>query len=411
MDRLAGRLVRRFREDADEPAVAGLEGEDADQLFDALGSETSRAVLAACYEEGRTRSELAAKLETSLQNVGYHVDKLESADLLEPVETRYGENGREVTVYEPSKQAVVIAAGEPGFVERLAAAVDRLFAPIALVSLVALVVGVFVREPARIGMLAGDDAGTVDTATTTTTTTTTTTVVSPAVTVAVATFLFGLLVVLVADRRGVFRQDRDWEWGRGNNRADCTRNHNHARADCPRNRDHDRANHTGTAKLLVGRQPDLTRRYATVMLAGMLATFLVLDLVAVGTGRWLTLASWVVVQWAIPAWLFAAVAVAASNDGLFASWGVASVPFVGIWGYLVAGDIVRGGPDTILLALGPAIVVLVAMPLGSIAYLVGRFIATRRRSVTLPSRRALAMILAHPVAAVAILAAWLSVVG
>ncbi|ELY91347.1 regulatory protein ArsR [Natrialba hulunbeirensis JCM 10989] len=71
MDRLAGRLVRRFREDADEPAFAGLEGEDADQLFDALGSETSRAVLAACYEAGRTRSELAAELETSIQNVGY----------------------------------------------------------------------------------------------------------------------------------------------------------------------------------------------------------------------------------------------------------------------------------------------------------------------------------------------------
>ncbi|ADD05282.1 ArsR family transcription regulator [Natrialba magadii ATCC 43099] len=409
MDRLAGRLVRRFREDADEPAVVGLEGEDADQLFDALGSETSRAVLAACYAEGRTRSELAAELETSLQNVGYHVDKLESADLLEPVETRYGENGREVTVYEPSKQAVVIAAGEPGFVERLAAAVDRLFAPIALVSLVALVVGVLVREPARIGMLAGDDAGTVDTATTTTTTTTT--AVSPAVTVAVATFLLGLLVVLVADRRGVFGQDRDWEGGRGNNRADCIRDHDHARADCPRTRNHDRANRAGTAKLLVGRQPDLTKRYATVILAGSLATFLVLDLAAIGTGRWLTLASWIVVQWAIPAWLFAAVAVAASNDGLFASWGVASVPFVGIWGYLVAGDIVRGGPDTILLALGPAIVVLVAMPLGSVAYLVGRFIATRRRAVTLPARRTLAIILAHPVAAVAILAAWLSVIG
>ncbi|WP_049929143.1 ArsR/SmtB family transcription factor [Halopiger goleimassiliensis] len=372
MDRLAGKLVRRFREEPDEPSVVGLEGEDADQVFDALGSETSRAVLGACYEEGRTRSELADLLETSVQNVGYHVDKLESAGLLEAVETRYGENGREVTVYEPSKRALVIAAGEPGVVERIAAAVDRLFAPVAIVGLLALVAGVVVREPAGIGLLAGDEAGAADA------TTRSATVVSPAVTAAVTTFLLGLLAVLAADRLGAFDRDR-------------------ARLSAER---------SGVAKRLLGRRPGVTRRYAASILAGTLAVFLVLDLVAVGTAYWLTLLSWLLVQWAIPAWLVAAVVVAVRNDGLLVSWGVASTPFVGIWGYLVAGDAVRGGVSQTLLALGPATVALVAMPLGSIAYLVGRYVARRRRDADPLSRRAVALLVAHPLAAVAILVVW-----
>ncbi|OIB55319.1 ArsR/SmtB family transcription factor [Natrialba sp. SSL1] len=373
MDRLAGRLVRRFREDADEPAVAGLEGEDADQLFDALGSETSRAVLAACYKEGCTRSELAAELETSIQNVGYHVDKLESADLLEPVETRYGENGREVTVYEPSKQAVVIAAGEPGFVERLAAAVDRLFAPIALVSLVALVVGVLVREPARIGMLA-DDAGPATTAATTTT--------PPGFAAAVLTFCCGLLVVLAADRAGLFERETP--------ASAFTRRH-------------------GRSRLLFGHRVGASRRYTVWIAAFAFATFLALDLVAVGAGHRLTLAAWLGVQLVIPAGVLAATAVAYANDGLLLSWAAASAPVVGIWGYLVAGELVRTGADPVLLWFGPLTVALFATPLGSLAYLVGRLGARHRDRGDPISTRTAVSILLHPILAALGVVCWLFV--
>jgi len=365
---LAGRLVRRFREEPDDPTVVGLEGEDADRVFDALGSGTSRALLRACYEEGRTRSQLADELGTSVQNVGYHVDKLESAGLLEAVETRYGENGREVTVYEPSKRAVVIAAGEPGVVDRLAAAVDRLFVPLVLAGLVAMVAGVVDRGPERIGML-GDDAARTTEITATSGTA-----------AAVVTFLVGVLVVLGADRLGAF------------DRPDVERR-------------------SGLARLLIGRSSESTHRYAVSTLAGALVTFLALDLVAAGTGHRLSIAALIGVQLVIPLGAIAAAAIAYANDGLVVSWAAASAPFVGIWGYLVAGEFTRGGIDPILFALGPAAVALVAAPLGSIAYLVGRGVATRRGRGTPLSRRAIAVLIAHPFTAAAIVAGWLRLVG
>ncbi|AFZ72606.1 ArsR/SmtB family transcription factor [Natronobacterium gregoryi] len=361
---LAGRLVQRLREKPDDPTVVGLEGEDADRVFDALGSETSRAVLQTCYEEGRTRSELAAELETTVQNVGYHVDKLESADLLEPVETRYGENGREVTVYEPSKRAVVVAAGEPGLVGRLAEAVDRLFAPIVLAGLVAMAAGVVDRGPERIGMLADDAVRTELIAST------------PGTAAAVVTFLVGVFVVLVADRLGAF--------GRAEDRR-----------------------RTGLARLLLGRSSESTRRYAVSVLAGALVTFLALDLVAAGTGHRLSLAAWLFVQLAIPLGVIAAAGIAYANDGLILGWAAASAPFVGLWSYLVAGELVRSGIDPILVALGPAAVAIAAAPLGSLAYLVGRTVAAWRGVGEPLSRRPVAMLVAHPFVTLAVVASWL----
>lgn len=371
MDRLAGRLVRRLRDEPDGPTVTGLEGEDADQLFDALGSETSRAVLAACYEKGRTRSELADELETSVQNVGYHVDKLETAGLLEAVETRYGENGREVAVYEPSKRAVVVAAGEPGVVDRLASAVERLFAPVVLVGLIATSAGVLARGPERIGML-GDDAGAA----------TTGTGISVGAVAVLATFLLGIVVVLAADRAGAFGRDAD--------------------TDAPR---------TGRSRLLFGRGVDASRRYAVWALTFALATFLALDLIAVGAGHRLTVAAWLAVQLAIPLGAVAAAAVAYANDGLLTGWTLAAAPVVGIWGYLVAGDFVRGGVDPALFAFGPAAVALIAMPLGSIAYLAGRLVSRWRGNGVALSKRTVALIVAHPFAAAAAVAAWIWTMG
>ncbi|MEY7849346.1 ArsR/SmtB family transcription factor [Natrarchaeobius sp. A-rgal3] len=373
MDRLAGRLVRRLREDEpDEPTVVGLEGEDADQLFDALGSETSRAVLAACYEEGRARSELADELETSLQNVGYHVDKLESAGLLEAVETRYGENGREVTVYEPTKRAIVVAAGEPGLVERLTEAVDRLFAPIAFVGLIALVVGVLARGPARIGMLASDDATRVTTETST---------ISPVTATVAATFVLGLIVVLAADRQGVF--DRTGER--------CVR-------------------HSGVGSTLFGRRGDSTRRHVVSSVGIALVTFLALDLVAVGTGHRLSVLAWLVVQLAIPAGVLAAAATAYANDGVAVSWATASAALVGVWGYLVAGELVRGGLETMLVVIGVAAIAIVGVPLGSVAYFGGRAVAAWRGRGSLPSRRTMAVLLCQPPVTVLVFVGWFRLV-
>lgn len=372
MDRLAGRLVRRFRSEPDEPTIAGIEGEDADQLFDALGSETSRAVLAACYEEGRTRSELADGLETSIQNVSYHVDKLESAGLLEAVETRYGENGSEVKVYEPSKEAIVIAAGETGLVEHITEAIERLFAPIVLVGLLSMVVGVLARGPERIGMLgdSGTPAGTTAT--------------QVGFLAAVTTFLCGMLVVLVAARAGAF-------------------NHNTTGDD----------RRAGLPRSLFGKDIVTSRQYAVLIASIAFGTFLALDIIAIGAGHRLVVATWLGIQLVVPAGIVLAAVFAYANDGLLASWGMASAPVVGIWGYLVAGELVRGGFEPFLFAFGTVVVVLVVVPVGSVAYLVGRAVAGWRRSDDAESLswRAMLLLLAHPIVAGGIIAGWLTLSG
>lgn len=98
------------REDA-EPRVVGLEDEDADAVLGALASTTARELLAALNEDPGHPSALAERVDTSLQNVQYHLGKLEDAGVVEVVDTAYSEKGREMDVYAPADRPLVLFAG------------------------------------------------------------------------------------------------------------------------------------------------------------------------------------------------------------------------------------------------------------------------------------------------------------
>lgn len=112
-----------------EPKLVNLAEADADEVFDALGSGTARSLLLELHEEPRPASELAEAVDTSVQNVQYHLTKLEAADLVEGVDTWYSESGSEMTVYAPADESLVLFAGEEPesslrrLVERLVGAV------------------------------------------------------------------------------------------------------------------------------------------------------------------------------------------------------------------------------------------------------------------------------------------------
>jgi len=147
----------------DEPKVLDVESEEADVAFDVLGSDTARAVLAATYEEPRTPPEVRDAVGTSLQNVHYHLDRLEGADLLEPAGTGYSAKGNEMTVYAPASEAVVLFAGDDGAGSRLRDAVGRLFGLLLVVGLSTLLFTVvhdwLTEEPGpRAGTMSGQDA-------------------------------------------------------------------------------------------------------------------------------------------------------------------------------------------------------------------------------------------------------------
>lgn len=109
-----------------EPRVIGVDSDDADDLLGALSSATARELLAALHEEPATPSALADEVDTSLQNAQYHLGKLESADVIRVVDTVYSEKGREMKVYAPTDQPLVVFAGNEEETTGLKAALSRL---------------------------------------------------------------------------------------------------------------------------------------------------------------------------------------------------------------------------------------------------------------------------------------------
>jgi len=133
-------------ETADEPRVLGLTEGAADEAFAALSSETARRVLALVYDEPRTPVEIREEIGTSLQNVHYHVEKLESADLIESVGTDYSAKGNEMNVYAPTSEALVLVAGEEEHESLLKRAVGRLLAGVGVLAAGALTFGFAVQQ-------------------------------------------------------------------------------------------------------------------------------------------------------------------------------------------------------------------------------------------------------------------------
>jgi len=94
-----------------EPELLELDDDRTDEVFDALGSETARQILLELHEGPQPASDLAAAVDTSIQNVQYHLTKLEAADLVAVADTWYAENGAEMDVYAPTDEALVLFAG------------------------------------------------------------------------------------------------------------------------------------------------------------------------------------------------------------------------------------------------------------------------------------------------------------
>ena len=123
-----------------DPRLVGLDSEDADAIMAALSAETARLLLAELHDEPAPPGELADRVDTSLQNVQYHLEKLETAGAIEGVGTAYSEKGREMTVYGPADSPLVIYAGERERAAGLRAALTRLFTGISALAVGSLAV-------------------------------------------------------------------------------------------------------------------------------------------------------------------------------------------------------------------------------------------------------------------------------
>jgi predicted transcriptional regulator len=81
-------------------------------VLQALSSETAQKLLRTLGTEPGTASDIADAVDTSLQNVHYHLDRLCETDLVEPVETWYSTKGKEMTVYALKTERLVIELGD-----------------------------------------------------------------------------------------------------------------------------------------------------------------------------------------------------------------------------------------------------------------------------------------------------------
>ncbi|MFC6872426.1 ArsR/SmtB family transcription factor [Halobellus marinus] len=118
------RLAPRTRAPDASPAVVDVADDTAGELVDALGSETARLLFSRLHEDPAPPSELARDLDTSVQNVHYHLSKLETAGIVESVGTELSEKGNQMTVYGPAADPIVFvgtgsAAEREGLSERL----------------------------------------------------------------------------------------------------------------------------------------------------------------------------------------------------------------------------------------------------------------------------------------------------
>lgn len=129
-----------------DPKLVDFEDGDADEILAVVSSTTSRHILATLYDEPQTPSGLAEAVETSVQNVSYHLDRLQEAGLVTVADTWYSRQGREMDVYAPAHGPLVLFAGATQTEPSLSSALKRLFGAVGVVALASTVVHVVWRS-------------------------------------------------------------------------------------------------------------------------------------------------------------------------------------------------------------------------------------------------------------------------
>ena len=135
-------------DDDKEPRVVGLDSDEADDLLAAISSETARETLSTLHDDSAPASGVADRIDTSIQNAQYHLDRLETAGLIEAAGTAYSEKGREMTVYAPADGALVVVAGPEENSSGLRSALTQLLGGVGAIALGSVVVDRLARTGA-----------------------------------------------------------------------------------------------------------------------------------------------------------------------------------------------------------------------------------------------------------------------
>lgn len=145
----------------DRPArILELTDEGATEVFESLSSETARALLVHLHDDPQTASDLADRLDTSLQNVQYHLQKFQNAELVDVVDTWYSARGTEMKVYSPTHHSLVLYTGTTPGETGLGDMLTRLVGAIAILAIGSVVFDRIVRLLGGPPVDRGDGPGT-----------------------------------------------------------------------------------------------------------------------------------------------------------------------------------------------------------------------------------------------------------
>lgn len=95
----------------EDPRLLCLDDEHTEEVLRRLSSETSQAVFHAVSHEPLSTQDVADELDMSIQNAMYHLKNLEEAGLITVLDTHYSERGREVEIYGPLEQPILLFLG------------------------------------------------------------------------------------------------------------------------------------------------------------------------------------------------------------------------------------------------------------------------------------------------------------
>ena len=135
----------------EEPSVFCIDDGAVDEIFSTLSSVTAREVLSTLYDNPKTASEIADTVDTSLQNVNYHLNNLTDCDLIEVADTWYSDQGKEMKVYSPTSEALVLFASDDLQQTSLLDTVKGLIGVVAAFGIISVLVDYLVRRLATSG--------------------------------------------------------------------------------------------------------------------------------------------------------------------------------------------------------------------------------------------------------------------
>jgi DNA-binding transcriptional ArsR family regulator len=80
----------------------------SDSVLQTLSSETAREIVRTVGDEPKPPSEIADAVGTSIQNVQYHLGRLQNAGIVRHVDTWYSSRGCEMSVYALGAEKLVV---------------------------------------------------------------------------------------------------------------------------------------------------------------------------------------------------------------------------------------------------------------------------------------------------------------